>query len=70
VIRKIEARGTLDIAGRVKQRMSSVFRYAIQTARLPAWVKFVLQDGRSLILIKLKLSSIPGLAQKTLRFVF
>lgn len=32
-IRKVEARGALDVAGRVKQRISSVFRYAIQTAR-------------------------------------
>jgi integrase len=31
VIRKVEARGALDVAGRVKQRISSVFRYAIQT---------------------------------------
>lgn len=33
VIRKIEDRDALDVASRVKQRMSSVFRYAIQTAR-------------------------------------
>ena len=33
VIRAIEARGALDVAGRVKQRIRSVFRYAIQTAR-------------------------------------
>ena len=32
-IRVVEARGALDVAGRVKQRISSVFRYAIQTAR-------------------------------------
>ena len=32
-IRAVEARGALDVAGRVKQRISSVFRYAIQTAR-------------------------------------
>ena len=31
VIRKVEARGALDVAGRVKQRISSIFRYAIQT---------------------------------------
>ena len=31
VIRKIEGRGALDVAGRIKQRISSVFRYAIQT---------------------------------------
>ena len=31
VIRKIEDRGALDVAGRVKQRISSIFRYAIQT---------------------------------------
>ena len=31
VIRKIEDRGALDVAGRVKQRISAVFRYAIQT---------------------------------------
>jgi len=30
VIRKIEERGSLDVAGRVKQRISAVFRYAIQ----------------------------------------
>jgi len=33
VIRVVEARGALDVASRVKQRISSVFRYAIQTAR-------------------------------------
>ena len=31
VIRKIEERGALDVASRVKQRVSSIFRYAIQT---------------------------------------
>jgi len=31
VIRQIEDRGALDVASRVKQRISSVFRYAIQT---------------------------------------
>ncbi len=31
VIRKIEARGSSDVAGRVKQRMSAIFRYAIYT---------------------------------------
>ena len=30
VVRKIEERGALDVAARVKQRISSVFRYAIQ----------------------------------------
>jgi len=33
VIRKIEARGALDVAARVKQRMSAVFRYAIYTGK-------------------------------------
>jgi len=33
VIRVVEGRGALDVASRVKQRISSVFRYAIQTAR-------------------------------------
>jgi len=33
VIRAVEERGALDVASRVKQRISSVFRYAIQTAR-------------------------------------
>jgi len=33
VIRSVEGRGALDVASRVKQRISSVFRYAIQTAR-------------------------------------
>jgi len=32
-IRKIENRGALDVAGRVLQRSSAVFRYAIQTGR-------------------------------------
>ena len=32
-IRAVEGRGALDVASRVKQRISSVFRYAIQTAR-------------------------------------
>ncbi|MFT6372882.1 MAG: integrase [Gammaproteobacteria bacterium] len=31
VVKQIEDRGALDIAGRVKQRISSVFRYAMQT---------------------------------------
>lgn len=31
VVRQIEDRGALDVAGRVKQRISSIFRYAIQT---------------------------------------
>jgi integrase len=31
VIRQIEQRGALDVAGRIKQRISSIFRYAIQT---------------------------------------
>jgi integrase len=31
VVRKIEARGALDVAARVKQRINSIFRYAIQT---------------------------------------
>jgi integrase len=31
VVKKIEGRGALDVAGRVKQRVSSIFRYAIQT---------------------------------------
>jgi integrase len=30
VIKKIEGRGALDVASRVKQRISSIFRYAIQ----------------------------------------
>jgi len=30
VIRKIEERGALDVAARVKQRISAIFRYAIQ----------------------------------------
>lgn len=33
VIRKIEERGALDVAARVKQRMSAVFRYAIYTGK-------------------------------------
>ena len=31
VIKKIESRGALDVASRVKQRISSIFRYAVQT---------------------------------------
>ncbi|MCP4874926.1 MAG: tyrosine-type recombinase/integrase [Gammaproteobacteria bacterium] len=31
VVKKIEDRGALDIANRIKQRISSIFRYAIQT---------------------------------------
>ena len=34
VIRKIESRGALDVASRVKQRIRSVLRYAIQTGIL------------------------------------
>lgn len=34
VIRAVEDRGAIDVAGRIKQRMSSVFRYAVQTARI------------------------------------
>jgi integrase len=33
VIRCIEARGALDVAGRVNQRMSAVFRFAMRTGR-------------------------------------
>lgn len=33
VIRKIEERGALDVASRVKQRMSAIFRYAVRTNR-------------------------------------
>ena len=33
VIRKIEERGALDVASRVKQRMAGVFRYAIRTGK-------------------------------------
>lgn len=33
MVRKIEKRGALDVASRVLQRTSSVFRYAIQTGR-------------------------------------
>jgi integrase len=36
VIRKIENRGALDVAGRILQRTTSVFRYAVQTGRLTA----------------------------------
>ncbi len=31
VVKKIEDRGALDIANRTKQRINSIFRYAIQT---------------------------------------
>ena len=31
VVRQIEDRGALDVASRVKQRISSIFRYAVQT---------------------------------------
>lgn len=31
VIRKVESRGALDVASRIKQRMAAVFRYAIYT---------------------------------------
>lgn len=33
VINKVEERGALDVAGRVKQRMASVFRYAMRTGK-------------------------------------
>lgn len=33
LIRKIEERGALDVAGRIKQRLASVFRYAINTGK-------------------------------------
>jgi integrase len=33
VIRAVESRGELDVASRVLQRISAVFRYAIQTGR-------------------------------------
>ena len=36
VIRKVESRDALDVASRVLQRCSSVFRYAIQTGRASA----------------------------------
>ena len=31
VIRQVEERGALNVAGRIKQRVSSIFRYVIQT---------------------------------------
>lgn len=34
VIRAVEARGALDVASRILQRISAVFRYAIQTGRV------------------------------------
>ena len=33
VIRKVEARGALDVASRVKQRMTAIFNYAIQIGK-------------------------------------
>jgi hypothetical protein len=33
VIRRVEARGALNVAGRLLQRCSTVFRYAVQTGR-------------------------------------
>ena len=33
LVRKVESRDALDVAGRVLQRCSSVFRYAVQTGR-------------------------------------
>ena len=33
VIRAVESRGALDVASRILQRTSAVFRYAIQTGR-------------------------------------
>jgi hypothetical protein len=33
VIRAVESRGALDVASRVLQRISAIFRYAIQTGR-------------------------------------
>jgi integrase len=34
VIRKVESRGALDVAGRLLQRCTGIFRYAIQTGRV------------------------------------
>jgi len=34
VVRAVEARGALDVASRILQRISAVFRYAIQTGRV------------------------------------
>lgn len=36
VIRKVESRGALDVAGRLLQRCTAIFRYAIQTGRATA----------------------------------
>jgi integrase len=63
VVRTIEARGALDVASRVKQRIRSVFRYAIQTARCeynPAdQLQGVIETRRVTHMASLKAEALP-----------
>ena len=64
VIRKIESRGALDVASRVKQRIRSVLRYAIQTGILEFNVADaldgVIQTRKTTHRKALKLDEIPS----------
>ncbi len=64
VVRSVEGRGALDTAGRVKQRMSSAFRYAVHTARLeinPAdQLKGVIATRKVEHRASLKAEALPG----------
>ena len=44
VVRRVEERGALDVASRIKQKMSSVFRYAIYTGKAAINPVDVLKD--------------------------
>ena len=65
VIRKVESRDALDVASRILQRCSSVFRYAIQTGRATtnpaAELKGVLRTRKVQHVASVPRSELPGL---------
>jgi integrase len=72
VIRKVESRDALDVASRILQRCSSVFRYAIQTGRAttnPATeLKGVLRTRKVQHVASVPRSELPGLISAIERY--
>ena len=68
VIRKVEKRGALDVSARVLQRITAVFRYAVQTGRIevnPATeLKGVLKTRKVKHQPALKATELPGFLNK------
>jgi integrase len=64
VIKKIEERGTLDVASRVKQRISPFCRYAIQLSHIELNTEDALKDVKETRKIthrkSLKLDQLPA----------